>query len=404
MKDGVKEKRREWSDDHKYCSFNSYKGLTWMDSHFRPTVAWLKGEGPLPPPLELSLDPTHLCNFLCGHCNAKRYLVLDKGAVPQGMRKMSKAHLEELVGFCAEWGVRGVCIGGGGEPLMNKDVWTLPEFIHNQKVAVPYIERGPDGEFVVNEARQPMQSSFATNGSLIDEALAEQMMHCRWVGVSLDSGTRETFQKVHGVNYFDRVVGNLRLLSRKKEESGSEIDLCLKFLIRPDNWHEVAEACKIAKDIGVRDFHARPADLERKDFEQAMQLNYDIDKIMDLFAECREMEDGDRFRVFTIMHKYDPKFRVMHTFKNCVSSSLMIQACSDGNVYVCADHRVEPRFKLGSHHPNPRAILDFWGGDEHRDLVKSVNVNEECGRCTYGEYARQIEEVAMEDRMCLDFP
>jgi sulfatase maturation enzyme AslB (radical SAM superfamily) len=269
---------------------------------------------------------------------------------------------------------------------MNKNVWDLPSYI----------------------ASKGMKSSFATNGSLINEQIAREMMNCRWVGVSVDAATPEIFEKIHGVNAFDKVIENLRLLVKMKEETGSKIDISYKFLISPANWHEVYEACKLAKEIGVRDFHARPADLERKDFQKAMDLNYNIEEIQRLFVKCHELEEGDKFRVFTVMHKYNPDFTVKHSFKKCSSSSLMLQACSDGNVYVCADHRIEPRFKLTSHFPNPENILKMWGSDEHRKLLQSVEVNKECGRCTYGEYARQIEELAIEkneeDPMCCDFP
>jgi MoaA/NifB/PqqE/SkfB family radical SAM enzyme len=387
MRDDWKEKKQEWSDKSKYNSFNSYKGLTWYESHYKPITKWLSGEDTvLPAPIELSLDPAHLCNFKCGHCNAQRYLTINPEEVPKDKRIMTKEHLENLIDFCAEWGVRGVCLGGGGEPLMNKNVWTLPSYIF----------------------KKGMESSYATNGSLINEQIAEEMMNCRWVGVSLDSGTREVFEKVHGVDYFDKVINNLKLLVKTKEKTGSEIDISYKFLIRPDNWQDLETACKLAKDAGVRDFHARPVDLERKDFNSAVQLNYDMDAIKELFYKCHQIEEGDKFRVFTIMHKYDPNFHVQHTFKKCVSSSLMLQACSDGNAYVCADHRIEERFKLCSHYPNPREIKKFWGSEEHRKLLKSINVDKECGRCTYGEYARQIEELAMnsggKDPMCFNFP
>ena len=306
--------------------------------------------------------------------------------VPSDKKKMTREHLRNLVDFCADWGVRGVCIGGGGEPLMNKNAWDLPSYI----------------------ASRGMKSSFATNGSLINEDVAKEMMNCRWVGVSVDSATRETFEKIHGVDYFDRVVENLNMLVEMKDKTKSKIDISYKFLIRPDNWHEVYDACKLAKEIGVKDFHARPADLERKDFEQAIALNYNVEEIQRLFQEAHELEDGRNFRVFTIMHKYNQDFTVKHSFKKCSASSLMLQACSDGNVYVCADHRIENRFRLCSHFPDPKEILNFWGSDEHRKLLQSIGVDKECGRCTYGEYARQIEELAMgtkeEDPMCIDFP
>jgi len=386
MRDDWKPKTNEWSSKSKYNSFNSYKGLTYHDSHYVPIAKWFKEGGDLPPPIELSLDPGHLCNFGCPHCNAQRYLVINPNEVPEDKKLMTREHLRKIIDFMANWGARGVCIGGGGEPLMNRNVWNLPSYIK---------EKG-------------MKSSFATNGSLINEDVAREMMNCRWVGVSVDAGTREIFNKVHGVDHFEKVIENLKVLVKLKRETGSKIDIAYKFLITPQNWGDLYEACKLAKEIGIRDFHARPVDLERKDFHQAMQLNYDIEEIQRLFQKCHELEDN-RFRVFTIMHKYNPDFRVQHTFNNCVSSSLMIQCCADGNVYVCADHRLEPRFKLCSHHPEPKEILNFWGSDKHRELLKSINVHGECGRCTYGEYARQIEEMSMdhvgdEDPMCVDFP
>lgn len=432
MRDDWKQTGKEWIPKSKYNSFNSFKGLTYIDSHYNPIARWWKGEGTiLPPPIELSLDPGHVCNFKCGHCNAQRYLIMHPEQVPEDKKLMTKEHLRKIIDFCAKWGVRGVCIGGGGEPLMNKNVWDLPSYI---------ISKG-------------MKCSFATNGSLINEEIAEQMMNCRWVGVSVDAGSKEIFNKVHGFeddklkkigdvkeifekmygkskenkelfekilgtlikenegreenNLFDRVIDNLRLLVRKKKETGSKIDISYKFLIRPDNWQDLFKACKLAKEVGVKDFHARPADLERKDFESAMDLNYNIDEIHNLFEKCHELND-DNFRVFTVMHKYNPEFKIMHTFCNCVSSPLMLQTCSDGNVYVCADHRIEPRFKLASHFPNPEEILKVWGTEKHRELLKSIEVNKECGRCTYGEYAKQIEELSLglneEDPMCVDFP
>lgn len=381
MRDDWKEKRREWADDNKYNSFNSVKGLTYFISHYLPITKWLKGKGKLPAPIELSLDPAHICNFKCGHCNAQRYLAINPDEVPADKKIMTKKHLHNLIDFVSDWGVKGICMGGGGEPLMNKNIWDMPSYIH----------------------KKGMESSFATNGSLVNDKIANEMMYCNWVGVSVDAGDKETFQRVHGIDVFEKVIRNLKYLVKTKEKTNSKIDISYKFLIRPDNWKSIVDACKIAKDIGVRDFHARPVDLQRRDFKSVMKLNYDMEAIVENFNKCHEIED-ENFRVFTVMHKYDPEFRVKHTFKKCVSSSLMLQACSDGNVYVCADHRIEPRFNLGTHYPNPKNILKFWGSDKHRGILGSIKVNEECGRCTYGEYARQIEQTAMKDGMCVNFP
>ncbi len=375
-----KEKRLEWQDKNKYNSFNSYKGLAYI-AYYRGITDWLRGKGPLPPPIECSLDPAHICNFNCGHCNAQRYLVINKDELAGSEKIMSKDHLYNLIDFLAKWRVKGICIGGGGEPLMNKAVWTLPSYI----------------------ASKGMESSFTTNGALIDEDIAREMMFCRWVGVSIDAGDRKTFARIHGVDLFDKVIENLKLLVKVKKKSGSKIDIAYKMLIRPDNIDSIYRACKLAKSIEVRDFHVRPVDLQRKDFKSALNLNYNMAKILKVFEKCHE-EETDDFRVFSVMHKYDKDFKIEHSFKKCVSSSLMIQCCADGLTYVCADHRIEKRFKLGEHYPDPKNILKFWGKDKHRRILQSVMVDKECGRCTYGEYARQIEDVVLEDNMCLNFP
>ena len=369
----------KWAEKNKYNSFNSYKGLTYLDSHYIPTAKWFKGKGELPPPIELSLDPIHECNYACPHCNSQRYIL---GKDIPDKRKMSRDHLYNLMDFCANWGVRGVCIAGGGEPLMNKDVWNLPSYI----------------------AKKGMASSFLTNGSLINKDIAEEMMHCRWVGISVDAGDRETFKRVHGVDMFDKVIKNLKLLVETKKRIGSKVEIAFKFLILPTNYESLFKACKLAKDIGVDDFHARPVDLERKDFKSTIKLNYNMPRILNIFDDCHTLKTED-FHVYTVMHKFDPDFKVKHPFKKCVSSSLMIKACADDNVYVCVDHGVEERFKLGTHNP-PENILNFWGSKEHRKLLLSVNPNKECSRCTYGEYARQIEKLTMggNDPMCVDFP
>lgn len=379
MNKGIGQKL-EWIDGNKYNSFNSYKGLAYINA-YRNIARWLKSEAKLLAPIHCSFDPVHLCNFKCGHCNAQRYLALDKDRLPARERLMTRAHMRNLIAFLADWGIKGVCIGGGGEPLLNKGVWDLPSYINGKG----------------------MESAFATNGYWVDRAMAKEMMHCRWVGFSIDAGERKTFKHIHGVDAFERVIANLKLLLRKKKETGSKVDICYKMLIRPDNLHSVLPACKLAKAIGVRDFHVRPVDLQRRDFKMKLKPDYNVAWVLEILEACHKLETED-FRVFSVVHKYSPQLRVVHNFKRCIASALAIQCCADGNVYVCMDHRIEKRFKLGRHYPRPENILRFWGSDRHRKLLNSIHVDRECGRCTYGEYARQIEDVVIEDNMCLNFP
>jgi MoaA/NifB/PqqE/SkfB family radical SAM enzyme len=241
-----------------------------------------------------------------------------------------------------------------------------------------------------------MDCAIATNGYLINEEIANEMMYCKWVAISVDAASRETFKKVHGVDGWDKVIENIGLLVKTKKETGSDVAIDYRFLITPDNWKEISEACYVAKCLGVDAYHVRPADLERPDVK--MKASYDTVQANRLLVRCHKYDD-DAFSVYTTTHKFGKNFEVIHPFKKCVASPLVLQACADGNAYVCPDHRIEDRFRMCK----TMDIRDYWGTDAHRELLQSIDVDKECSRCTWGSYQEQIEKLGS-DPMHQFFP
>ncbi len=155
---------QEWSEKNWFNSFNSAKGLLYGD-HYKSIVG-----RDFQPPIEASLDPIHACNLMCQHCNAHRYLVND---YEMKTRRMPDEHLVNLINFLAKWGVRGICFGGGGEPTLHSG---LADALQVTKLS-------------------GMESSVATNGTVWDDKLILAMAQtCRWVGVSVDAATKETYE------------------------------------------------------------------------------------------------------------------------------------------------------------------------------------------------------------------
>jgi len=364
----------EWSNSSKYNSFNSYKGLAYYES-YRAIVEWMNSSQYLPAPIECNLDIFAECNLSCPFCVTQRYLRHNRNEVGD-MRKLPTDYMFKLVDFLATWGVRGLCISGGGEPTLHP---ALPALIRH--------------------AHEKMDVAVVTNATAIDDELAEALTLCRWVALSVDSGDRETYEKVKGRDLFDRAIANIQCLTKLRRNG---TDLCFKFLLLPENIHTIHKACKLAKELGVQDFHVRPVDFERNDIEGHRKLDLDKTLIMEEFAKCHE-EETESFRVYTVTHKFDPNFHVKHNFKKCLTTPLVIPILQDGNAYLCVDHKMERSHKLGSCYPNPENILTWWGSNYHRDLVKSVDVGL-CSRCTWGEYNAQVEEVVLRDDMCLSFP
>jgi MoaA/NifB/PqqE/SkfB family radical SAM enzyme len=357
---------KEWSKE--YNSFNSWKGLLYSD--------WYKGikNRHFLPPLEASLDPIHSCNLECEHCNAYSYLSDGAG------KRMTDEHIINLVRFLGRWGVKAICFGGGGEPTLHTK---LPEAIQETYIA-------------------GMEASVATNGTLFNDVLLEALKLCRWVGVSIDSATPETYRIGRKADMFHQAIQNLEKLARNP----GKCDVAYKFLVMPYNQHEIYQACKLAKEIGVKDFHARPADYSHQGMGEKKQSDnqFNIENIIEQFEKCHELED-ENFRVFTVIHKFNGDFRPAKQFSQCYASPLCIQLCADGNAYLCPDQRQQEYYKLGEHYPDPNNILNFWGGSRHQHLVFDIGAQNCNTRCTYAPYNKQCEQLFINesDPMCWRF-
>lgn len=368
----------EWTNKAKYNSFNSYKGLAYYEK-YRQIAKWLEGKGQLPAPVECSLDPITYCSLRCYYCNSQRYLWQNPEETK--MKRLPGDYMRHLTDFLADWGVRGLCLGGGGESLLNKEAWDLPSYA---------VSRG-------------MEAAIVTNGTVMNDIILENMLVCRWVGFSVDAADREIYRRIHGRDYFDRVIKNIGMLTNAKQRSKNHLGIAFKVLILEENVDTLYECCKLAKELGVDDFHIRPVDLERKDYRGKQFFDHNIPNLLEAFQRCHEEETED-FHVYTVLHKYSPELRTKHDFEQCLASPLVIQCCTNGDVSICVDHRIETRFKLGTHYPDPEKILDWWGNEHHKQLLLSIKPDEECGRCTWSEYNRQVKEVAILDEMCLAFP
>ncbi len=357
----------EWSNTSRYNSFNSYKGLMYTE-HYRKIAGWLEGKNDLPPPIEASLDPIAACNNRCYYCNSQRYLRDD----PPGLKRWGRDYIEDLLTDLAMWGVKAWCWGGGGESTLNIRLPGMTKF-------------GTD---------LGMECGIITNGVALTQALMDELLLARWIGVSLDSADRAVYKRVRGTDDCGKVLDHIAYLVKHRTKT----DICIKALVLPETIDSLVYTCATARELGVQDFHVRPVDLERKDFKTGQRLNLDMAKVQDIFAECHAMET-DTFRVYTVVHKYDPLFHVKHDFKRCLASPLVAQVCTDKRLYLCLDHRLEERFCIG----DAKDGIHGWGSDHHRAVMQSVVPDRDCGRCTYGSYSEQVEAI-LSDRMCVNFP
>jgi len=367
----------EWTNP--WNPFNSAKVLLWKE-HLEGCAK----EDYLPP-VSVDIDPANKCMFDCPHCNAWD-MILNSGKI------MGEKHMIKLVDLLADWRdsthykvPNSACVSGGGEPYMNKNINSLFEHMHYKG-----IEIGP----------------ISTGFLLTDEDIDIVAKTCRWFGFSVDAAFSHTYKKIKGIKKeeaMEKVIHNMKKLVNRIEYYGTNCDIAYKFLLTPDNALEIYDAIKIAKNIGVKDFHLRPAGWDNlsKVKEKPDYSKY-INKINAQIKAGMKLETKN-FRVFGIRHKFNPDFSKKINFSRCWAIPILPTFGADGNVHTCFDMRGRKDLILCRHDPDPSEILKVWNTDFHKNMIRKIKI-ENCPRCTFGSYNEIIEKVIIEDSMCRAFP
>lgn len=363
---------KEWNNP--YNPFNSMKALVWRE-HFEG-IAKQK----FLPPITTDTDPTNLCNYKCIWCNASDYISQGKHTIPED-------HLIKLADFYKEWGVKSSCVAGGGEPLLNPGLNSFLERLHKNNV----------------------ENGVITNGSLMtDEHIEVIARTSRWCGFSMDAASGDTYAKVKGINdkkFFNKVVENIRKLTKKCEEYESNCDVAYKYLLHPLNAKEIFKAAELAKSIGVKDFHLRPVgwdNLTSTKDKGKLSFSDLMNDINEQIKAALKLED-ENFHFYGVRHKFNPHMKRKIRFSRCWAPPLLATFGADGKCHMCFDMRGRKDLILCNHDPDPREILKVWGSQFHKDMISRIDPKT-CPRCTFGPYNEMVEQVFLKDNMCVNFP
>lgn len=388
----------EWKAQKRWNPFNSYKLLV----HVNRWATIQRGR-PVPPPVLITVDPINICNFDCAWCNAEHIR-------KHRNFRLSEQILTDLADFLPRWGqqqqaqdgVQAICVAGGGEPLLNP---ATPGFI--DRVIAKGIEVG-----------------VVTNGSRIHEAV-DALAQCTWLGVSVDAGTAATFDRHKGLkpghNTFQQVIDNITLLvdyaKRHKKRLGlphPSYGVSYKYLLYPGNIGEIYEAAKLAKGIGCRNIHYRPAGTTWDKLGTAEEIHFsqdDIGLFNEQIALAQELDD-DTFNVYGVTHKFSDQFDRANAFAKCysvfmtavISPSTHKEAAHNSFVMgLCCDRRGDGKLELLSDCEDVSRINQAWGSDAHWRIHDQIEVARDCPRCTYQPHNQIYEQVILNDSMTCKF-
>jgi MoaA/NifB/PqqE/SkfB family radical SAM enzyme len=351
----------EWIN--RWNSFNSLKALVHVP-YWRKVC-----NGIIPSPLFLSIDPCGACNLNCPHCNAAKSLTGGKGL-------MSLTTIDKIVDVTNRWGTRAFCIAGGGEPLIGKNTGYLIDRLYDE-----------GGDIAV-----------ITNGTYLDyhKFCGEYLFKCKYVGISVDAATNKTWQRIKGTTKYNlsSVFENIESLVGRKTE------ITYKYLLLPDNAHEVYGAIEAAKNLGCNNFHLRPGgapwfggDKGMFNFSPSIKENVELQ-----IASARKDFENESFRIFAVTHKFANDWSVAKRFRKCWACYTTGYFAPDGSFGLCCDRRGDKLIALCGIDD----CIESWGGEKHRQIQGDINVSN-CPRCTYSVVNEIFENVIFRDNMMCDF-
>lgn len=173
-------------------------------------------------PLAVHLEVVAACNLTCTHCFA--------GILPRREKPLTLPEMETLFASMAKMGSFRLGLTGG-EPLLRKDIFDIIDLA---------CDHG-------------LHACITTNGLLLTEEIAREFAKRKlvWLNVSLEGATAQTNDLVRGKGTFDRVLEQLKMLSKHAR-------FTLAFTIMKTNADEVKACAELAHRVGASTAVFRP--------------------------------------------------------------------------------------------------------------------------------------------------
>lgn len=307
--------------------------------HLDRVNAWLKGENPAP--ITVELDMTNLCNHRCPECSGWYFQNRNSDFLSLDLAS-------DIVRQIAKAGVRGLIFTGGGEPLCHPHIKEVVRLAYNLGLDV----------------------GFITNGSLINKETALVLLSCcRWLRVSLDAATAQTFKRIHGLDgeAFSKVIDNIKLLTRLKKTLRSQTTIGLGYLTSDFTKNKMYDMALLGKKLGVDYLQFRPLQIHNNGkFEYH---KFDIEKEI---SKCLKVS-CDRYKVLYSKHKYDMMRdkKYGRNYKKCYGHQFATVIAANARIYLCCHMRGYDKYCIGDLKKN--TFEEIWNSKRRKTVINKID-------------------------------
>lgn len=297
---------------------------------------WLKGKNPFAVTVEL--DVTNVCNHRCPGCCGF--------AVPNS-DSLDLEKIKDVIHQISALGGKGLIFTGGGEPLCSPHIYEAVKFANVHCLDVGLI----------------------TNGSLLHRGDYRILLNnCKWIRVSLDSGSASMFKRTHGRCDYHDILTNISNLISLRDNSEYDCTIGIGYLTGKgtSKMSDMKDFVRTAVRLGVDYAQFRPfLSYGKEDFHNFEPIDFD---------ELKACGDG-KVDVVTSEHKYNLILRdqVEREYRVCYGHQFATTICANGDMTICCHSRGIDCMKIGNIHED--SIHDIWNSEERRDAVEKIDLD-----------------------------
>jgi len=339
-------------------------------------------------PNSMDLEVTSRCNLRCSMCPKKEGLEPNPTNSDMSMETFENAKKT----FPA---LDRMNLNGFGESFLH------PDFI----------------DMIREVKKYSILTNITTNGILISKKNARELIltGLDHLSFSLDSLDPESYKAIRGVDKLDRVLENLKLILKIKEDLGvTKPYVGISFTAMSRNIDNLPEIMEFARknylsSLSICPFDdynnrfgfsmtncldkAREAFIKARNLaiQHKMQVNFNFET--EFIAALRKRNPKDEF--FKLFHRFIPTYKGVYETGDCRSMEVYRKYCdfpffntvisSEGDVLPCC--KSTPKYKMGN--INEKSFTEIWQGAKMRQFRRKLlsnNPPEICINCTTADW------------------
>lgn len=306
-------------------------------------------------PFSLDIELTTKCNLTCTYCRVNKEGWQERAKLENMKFEDFKKIIDDTKNHLFIIKLQGM-----GETLLNKDVFRMVEYATSKGILV---------------------YTF-TNATLVNDNNVHKILNCGLIAlnISLDGGTRDTYNAVRVNADFDKVLANIKKITSNKKNKLPLINVWT--VGTKENIKEVPNLINICSESGVNSLtiQLKFTTWNRAEFKKlAEDVRLDENEIKDFIDDCYKLahEKGLNFDFFNrTFTKKSPCYWPTTSFY-ISNERAIVPCCTIGEPEV---------LNFGNLKDN--SIAKIWRSDAYqsfRKIIKEHKLPDYCKNC-YGEF------------------